>query len=294
MAPQGNNRNGTFSESELRAVEHSVFGGRRVLWAGVLAVFLPLAVLLGLQYWWLADLERNSAIAREATLKNYLETITKDVHYFYWKISERALNLPPEVFGEKKTGKAAVYFKKKEIEGARRLFIVSFLSRDSMLFYDPKKAEMVVPKHSDETVAVWAAASPWSYLRKKGTKIEKTTLSVDQHDQKNRIIILPITDEHYKLVGLAGMIVDEEYFQKVVLPKAIESSLPKFEDGEKQELLVIVRDGQKRQILPHDIKTNPKKDRVSRSFSSSPIGTSASRAISHRRRSGRGPTSPTT
>jgi len=266
MASLNNNRNGTYSESELRAVEHSVFGGRRVLWAGVLAVLLPLAVLLGLQYWWLADLERNSAIAREATLKNYLETITKDVHYFYWKISERALNLPPEIFGEKKTEKAAGYFKKKEIEGARRLFIVSFLSRESMLFYDPKKAKMVVPKHSDETVAVWAAASPWSYLRKKGTKIEKTTLSVDQHDQKNRIIILPITDEHFKLVGLAGMIVDEKYFRKIVLPKAIESSLPKFEDEEKQELLVIVRDGQKRQILPHDIKTNPKKDRVSRSF----------------------------
>jgi len=266
MAPLGNNRNGTFSESELRAVEHSVFGGRRVLWAGVLAVFLPLAVLLGLQYWWLADLERNSAIAREATLKNYLETITKDVHYFYWKISERALNLPPEVFGEKKTEKAAGYFKKKEIEGARRLFIISFLGRESMLFYDPKKAKMVVPKHSDETVAVWAAASPWSYLRKKGTKIEKTTLSVDQHDQKNRIIINPITDEHFKLVGLAGMIVDQKYFEKVVLPKAIESSLPKFEDEEKQELLVVVRDGQKRQVLPHDMKANPKKDRVSRSF----------------------------
>ena len=266
MAPTGNNRNGTFSESELRAVEHSVFGGRRVMWAGVLAVLLPLAVLMGLQYWWLADLERNSAIAREATLKNYLETITNDVLYFYWKISERALNLPPEVFGEKKTEKAAGYFKKKEIEGARRLFIVSYLSRESMLFYDPEKAKMVVPKHSDETVAVWAAASPWSYLRKKGTKIEKTTLSVDQHDQNNRIIILPITDENFKLVGLAGMIVDQKYFEKVVLPKAIESSLPKFEGEEKQELLVIVRDGQKHQILPHDIKTNPKKDRVSRSF----------------------------
>ena len=266
MAPTGNNRIGTFSESELRAVEHSVFGGRRVMWAGVLAVLLPLVVLMGLQYWWLADLERNSAIAREATLKNYLETITKDVHYFYWKISERALNLPPEIFGEKKTEKAAGYFKKKEIEGARQLFIVSFLSRESMLFYDPEKAKMVIPKHSDETVAVWAAASPWSYLRKKGTKIEKTTLSVDQHDRNNRIIINPITDEHFKLVGLAGMIVDQKYFEKVVLPKAIESSLPKFEDEEKHELLVIVRDGQKHQILPHDIKTNPKKDRVSRSF----------------------------
>jgi signal transduction histidine kinase len=266
MALLGSNRNGTFSESELRAVERSVFGGRRVLWAGVFAVLLPLAVLLALQYWWLADLERNSAIAREATLKNYLETITKDVHYFYWKISERTLNLPPEIFGEKKTGKAASYFKKKEIEGARQLFIVSFLSREPMLFYDPQKAEMVVPEHSDETVAVWAAASPWSYLRKKGTKIEKTALSVDQHDQNNRIIINPITDEHFKLVGLAGMIVDQRYFENVVLPKAIESSLPKFEGKEKQELLVVVRDGQKRQILPHEAEANPKKDRVTRSF----------------------------
>lgn len=266
MAPLGNNRNGTFSESELRAVEHSVFGGRRVLWAGVLAVLLPLAVLLGLQYWWLADLERNSAIAREASLKNYLEAITKDAHYFYWKISERALNLPPEIFGEKKTEKAAGYFKKKEIEGARRLFIVSFLSRNPMLFFDPKEAKMVVPKHSDETVAVWAAASPWSYLRKKGTKLKTTTLSVDQHDPKNRIIILPITDENYKLVGLAGMIVDQEYFENTVLPKAIEASLPKFKDKEKGKLRVVVRDGQKKQILPHDVKADPKKDRVSRSF----------------------------
>jgi hypothetical protein len=104
MPSLNHNQNGAFSESELRAVERSVFGGRRVLWAGVLAVLLPLALLLFLQYWWLTDLERNSAIAREATLKNYLEAITKDVHYFYWKISERALNLPPEVFGEKKMG----------------------------------------------------------------------------------------------------------------------------------------------------------------------------------------------
>ena len=43
MSIFNNGRNGTFSDSELRAVEHSVLGGRRVLWAGVLAVLLPLA-----------------------------------------------------------------------------------------------------------------------------------------------------------------------------------------------------------------------------------------------------------
>jgi signal transduction histidine kinase len=268
MTPLGNNRNGTYSESELRAVERSVFGGRRVLWAGVLAVLLPLIMLLALQYWWLADLERTSAIAREATLKNYLEAITKDVYYFYWKISERALNLPPEVFGEKKMEKAAGYFKKKEIEGARRLFVVSFLARkDPLLFFDSKHAKMYAPKHSDETVAVWAAASPWSYLRKKGAKIETTKLSADLHDPKNRIILNPITDEDYKLVGLAGMIVDEDFFVEAILPNALETSLPKFENEEKGKLLVVVRDSQKHQILPLGEKiANPKKDLMSRSF----------------------------
>jgi signal transduction histidine kinase len=259
-----NGRDNAFSDSELKAVERSVLGGRRVLWGGVLAVLVPLAILLALQYWWLADLERTSAIARKATLNNYLEAVSKEVHYYYYKISERALNLPPEVFFEPKILKAGSYFKKKEIKGAKRLFVVSFKTRDSIYFYDPKTAKMNVPDYSEETVAVWAAASPWSYLRKKGGKIETTALSVNQHDPKNRIILNPITDEHWKLVGLAGMIVDQKFFEKVVLPEAISASLPKFDEEEK--LLVCVRDNQNHQILPRGFKAERKNDRVKRGF----------------------------
>ena len=260
-----NKENGAFSDSELRAVEHSVLGGRRVLWAGILAVLLPLTILLGLQYLWLADLERNSAIAREAALNNYLEAVTREVHYYYYKISERALNLPAEIFAEGKIDKAWSYFKKKEIKGAKRLFLVSFKTRESLYFYDSRKTKMFVPKHSDETVAVWAAVSPWSYLRKKGTKIETIELSVDRHDPANRIILNPITDEHDKLVGFAGLIIDQKFFTNELLPKSIEMSLPKFDSQEKHELAVVVRDSQKRQILPRGEVANPKKDRVKRS-----------------------------
>jgi signal transduction histidine kinase len=113
---------------------------------------------------------------------------------------------------------------------------------------------------------VWAAASPWAYLRKKGAKLETTSLSSDQHDPSNRIIINPITDEESKLVGLAGMIIDQDVFVGEVLPKAIEASLPKFDDKQKTELLVVVRDNLKRQILPVGEKAHPKKDHVSRAF----------------------------
>ena len=108
-------RDNGISDAELKAVERNVLGGRRILWAGLAAVLAPLAILIALQYWWLTELEHNSAIARKATLNNYLETITKEVHYFYYKISERALNLPPELFTQDKLYKAAGFFKKKKI-----------------------------------------------------------------------------------------------------------------------------------------------------------------------------------
>jgi signal transduction histidine kinase len=265
MSVFSNHKNGGFSGAELRAVERNVLGGPRVLWAGVLAVLLPLAILLGLQYWWLTDLEHNSAIARKAALDNYLGAVSKEVRYFYSKISERALNLPPEDLGPKNIKKAGAYFKKKEIVGAKRLFIVSYLTRDSIYFYDPETHAMEVPDFSDETVAVWAAASPWAYLRKKGAKIDTTNLSVDQRDPDNRIILNPIVDDNWKLIGLAGLIVDQEFFENEVLPKAIQASLPKFEES-KEELVVVVRDGQKHQVLPRGNPTNPKNDLVKRNF----------------------------
>ncbi len=262
MSVLGNFQNGSDSNAELEAVERSVFGKRGVLWIGVAAVLVPLAVLLGLQYWWLGDLERSSAIAREATLENFLEAVAKEVDYFYWKISERALNPPAVVFEEETIYKAGHFFKKKEIYGAKRLFIVSFKARDAVWFFNPDTAEMEVPEYSDETLAVWAAMSPWKMFYKKGSKFETTALTVDQHDPNNRIIINPITDEKSMLVGLAGLIVDPEFFEKELLPKAIKMSLPELDS--KDGLMLCVRDGQGHQILPHAPKTDPKMDRVKR------------------------------
>lgn len=258
----GNGNNSSYSAGELKAVEHNVLGKRRTLWLGVAAVLVPLLVLLALQYWWLGDLERNSAIAREATLENYVEAVAKEVDYFYWKMSERALNLPAYAFDEDTIYKAGHFFKKKEIWGAKRLFIVSFKAKDAVWFFDPETKQMVVPEFSDETLAVWAAMSPWKMYYKKGAKFDTASPSVDQHDPKNRIIINPITDDGSKLVGLAGVIVDNGFFEHELLPKAIKMSLPELDKGDS--LMVCVRDGQGRQVLPPSPITSPKEDRVKR------------------------------
>lgn len=144
--------------------------------------------------------------------------------------------------------------------------MVNYGAGASLLFFDPATGEMKSPEPSDETVAVWAAASPWAYLRKKGTKIKTTALAVDQHDLHNRIILNPITDENWKLVGLAGLIIDEAYFKKKVLPEAIKSSLPEFEDDEKEALRVVVRDSFKRPVLPWGEDAPLENDHARRGF----------------------------
>ena len=64
-------RENDVSDAELKAVERNVLGGRRILWAGLAAVLAPLAMSMALQYWWLTELEHNSAIARKATLNHF-------------------------------------------------------------------------------------------------------------------------------------------------------------------------------------------------------------------------------
>jgi len=259
-------RDGEDSSVELRAVEASVLRKRRAMWGGFFAVLVPLVVLVGLQSWWLADLEHSSKIARKAALRNYLDAVGKDVHVFYLKISERALNLPYEVLTPEKLEKAAHYFKKKEVDGARRLFIVSFLDKKGIVyFYNPETVRLEIPDFSAETLAVWAAIAPWKVVIKKDKKVETTTLSVDQRDPKNRIILNPITDEWSRLVGLTGMIVDEDYFEQQLLPRAAARALPRF--SKAKDLVVVVRDHNQQQVMPEAKALDPKQDVVRQHFS---------------------------
>lgn len=259
--------NGGFSAGELRAVERSVLGTRkRNLWIRFLAILAPLLVLLGLQYWWLVDLEKNSAIAHRATLQNYLDAVAKDIEVFYLKTSERSLNLPTYLFKEKYQEKVPEFFKKKKVPGAKRFFVVSYFPKYRLHYFDLERGYTKKPKSSHESFAVWTAIAPWEFIAKKGAKVDTSHFSVDQRDPDNPIILNPIVDgEPAKLVGLAGMILDREYFEKVVLPEAIEGALPKFKE-KTGDLRVCVRDNKGEQILPLTEKLYKKKDTVRRSF----------------------------
>lgn len=223
---------------------------RHAFSAALVAVGVPLAVLLWLQYRSLVRLEHLSEVARRATLDNYLEAVTNEVRYFYETGAERALNLPASVFTEPCYDSAGFHFKKKGVRGARRLFLVNFLEgeRGRMVFYEPDGARSALDPYSEEYRAIYVAASSWSVFGRKGIPIGPAGLSIDERDPDHRIILNPITDtlddETGRLVGLAGVVVDRSHFEDELLPEIVEGVLPDyFSGGPESRPTVVVRDG---------------------------------------------------
>jgi signal transduction histidine kinase len=84
-------------------------------------------------------------------------------------------------------------------------------------------------------------------LAYKKETLDHVALAVDERDPRYRILINPITDDASHIVGLAGMILDAEYFAHRLLPRAIEKSLLQFFSGEADQCpIVSVWDGEGR------------------------------------------------
>ncbi len=217
-------------------------------WTIFAAALLPLVALLGLQYLWLERLERASAAAHRATLDNVLEAIAAGVEVHYRTLGERVLNLPAAVFTPERVHKAPYYFKKKEIAGARRLFVVAYAGERAgwPVYYDPGGLEPAAATAAEER-AVYVAIAPWKILAMKGGTLDKPTLSVEERDPDHRMILNPITDEGGKIVGLAGLIVDPAHFEREVLPGVVREALARFQ-GEAELPVVSGRDGRGREL----------------------------------------------
>jgi len=220
------------------------FVRKHTLWVGLIAVLVPLAVLLYLQYRWLVTLEHNSDKVHRATLDNYLEAVVDKVEWRYRNDAERVLNVGNYVFLNDRLDKAAYHFKKKGATGVKRLFVASFVNGNhgKVLYFDPSCASFTPAKWSEEARAIHVAVSPLSTLaHKDGVLPEPVQLFVDDRDPEYPMILNPITDDASRVVGVAGMILDEDHFRSEVLPEVVKASLPDF--FRRDEPAVAVWDG---------------------------------------------------
>jgi len=215
---------------------------RHTLWVGFVAVLVPLLVLLALQYRWLARLDETSATVHKAVLNNLLESISQNVDYYYRDSAQRVLDLPASVFTENQLDEAAHLFKKKGVEGANRLFVQSFLNDDEPQYFHSSCATFEPAKWSPELRAVHVAISPWKLLAHKGAVLERVRVMVEEKDPGYRILLYPVTDDSSRLVGLAGMVIDEAHFKNTVLPMAVKKGLADLGSGNEDEPIVSVQD----------------------------------------------------
>lgn len=228
---------------------HRWWTGRRTMWIGLAAVVAALAVLLVLQYRWLTDLQHASTIARRAALEKYVEVAGKEVAYFYKSAAHRVLNVPAEAFTPEAFHEAPEYLAKKlrGEKGIRHVFVVSYHPEtEGLYFLEPDTRTLAQPVFDPEVLAVWAATSPWSLLAKKHAVIESPQLAVDERDPRYRIVLNPVTDQEWRLIGLAGMVLDRDHFEREVLPDALREALSL--DPDHDSLAVTVWDGRGRVV----------------------------------------------
>ncbi|HEV8336307.1 MAG TPA: HAMP domain-containing sensor histidine kinase [Candidatus Polarisedimenticolia bacterium] len=203
---------------------------KHTLVLGFLAVLLPLLVLLGLQLVWLGHLRRTTALAHQAALHTFVESIATDIQYYYRSAAERALDVPAALLTQGRLDRIAHQWKMKPPECAKRLFLVDFTRErfGNFLVFDPATQSLKTPPASDESMAIILAATPWQVLRFKWAGSQPSSLMVDERDPNYRIIVNPILNEASDVVGVAGMILDEEFFRKKLLPSLVHKALPAF------------------------------------------------------------------
>jgi signal transduction histidine kinase len=227
---------------------------RYIIWIGLCAIIAPLLVNLYTQYASLTELQRTSPLARQASWEHRLENVATDVQQYYRERAFTALAVPPQVIVRDGADDAVeVCFRDAPAEGVKRYFLSSPFtsrpnadpSRPSMVkvtMYDPLTRTKVAERTPDHWAAFSASAAFFSLILRDAS-VDPNKLVFGEDDPDNRIIAKPITDSSSRAVGVAGMIVDADYFRDVILPRTLPDALRKhFSEAELEEMAFSVLD----------------------------------------------------
>ncbi len=206
---------------------------RLVLWAGFAAASGAVLILLLLQYRWLGELERSTALARRAILLKVLDVVSKEAFGELKTSAEPAFGVEAADLDDEGLGRLGSRLGGGPREGVRRLFVFSLRAKHPLHFLDPARRGFAVPDYSEETLAIWSAVAPWTVLAQKGAPGDDRRIHSDERDARNRILLRVIPASDRRIVGVAGVVVDDAAFARQALPKAIRSTLSAFPEGEQ-------------------------------------------------------------
>lgn len=230
---------------------------QNALWVGLIAVAIPLVAHLWLQYKSLSQLESTLPYQRKAYMRKYLSQVLEKVIVFYEEKAEEVLNVPYTAFNhtypnpsyDPRTAidfpQVESYFANHKFNGARLLFVGIISGREepsyvTISFYDPQSSKFWSKVSHEERAVAHAAAANWMAMIMTKSTPKSLRPTVDERDPKNRVIVKPIVDSEKRVVGVAGMFLDDQVFVKDYLSPAISELTPKWFPDEYQEAIVTV------------------------------------------------------
>ena len=242
--------NDSIRRSLSERLKHMLRGGRRALWIGFAAVLVPLTVLLGLQYWWLVDLQKASQMAERARFEKYIDFFCRQIQWRY-EAKTRALDAPLDLFQQDEQ-QWLTFFREvpqEATQGLQRLFLHPFPSDQSWgrsFFYDPPSGQWT----EEQPISASMVILYWEMLaRKQGSVIDRGWF-VDKHDTHNPILLRTVADpETSELLGVVGAVVDVSHFRDILLPSVIEAAMPSDGDSAVTDIQLSVLDGDGKQVL---------------------------------------------
>jgi signal transduction histidine kinase len=226
----------------------------------MIAVTVPLAFILHRQYTALRTLERTLPTYRKQYMLDYLHTVTREIEGYYRGAADRVLGVPAAsitgrrggIIQDSKDGStliaatraASEHFAREQFEGAHRMFLVvdaEYMGWDKpvVLFFNPATKSLEPDSDASEMRAINVASAPYLIYIRSGAQIDPRAMGIDR-DPRFPLIVKPVRDEQERIVALAGMVVDQEFFKKTVLPDAIKKHLQdSFADDYKDVMFAV-------------------------------------------------------
>lgn len=225
------------------------------------AVTIPLLIITYLQYRSLVTLGTTVPAYRKQQMRAYLGAITDDVDKFYVNNANETLEVPPDSITNRKDGiiqedknqkvvqksvdQVAEYFRDKHFKGAKRYFIVVIAERNGdtknvTLFYDAENNKMVQDDLALEWPAIQVTFAPY-YFYITGKAIVDPQPQGVERNRNFPLIVKPILTKDNQIIGIAGMVVDQDFFLDEFLPQAIKKYQQTFLTADSQDVVITLR-----------------------------------------------------
>jgi signal transduction histidine kinase len=181
---------------------------RSIFWL-LPVVILPLALLLVLQVRFLRSMEQKTVSAERNWLRNSLELVTAEVETRYRKTAGAALHVRENMLEDYEA--LGQQFAAHRVPGARTWFSMQFDDKTSKAYIFDTKGRLKRASYA-EGDAIKMATVSWHVAHER-KRVAQPALYVDERDPKNRIILRPIVDDSWHVVGVTGVVLDEKLSQ---------------------------------------------------------------------------------